>query len=249
MAYKLKAIYNSASSANIYCTVRSLATGYVYNGSTFVEWEDADIDDYDIPLTFQGGDLYLGDFPDLDVGSYLITYSLRAGIAPAIDDTHIKPAETIYWNGVEAESEAPTATGYYADINDLYAHYGVKNINAYSNLDNDTDTADLTIVQAALDAADTYIDRALGLQGYRTPISQSSRDFASLTEIATAIAAHRLYEARVPYMNFSTDNPEQVGSKLMYYAKREAEKRLTTFAAGRMDATRNSTKPIYPVGI
>lgn len=248
--FRLKVIYNSASPANIYSIVRRLSDGYVHDGSAFVEWEDADIADYDIPLNFVGGDLYVADFPEVDAGDYLITYSLRSGSTPATTDTHVKAPETIYWNGVDAETPPPTAVGYYADINNLYGRFGEYNINAYSNVDNDTDGADLNKIQASLDWTDTYINRALQLQGYQTPIPKTSRDFSMLTEIATVLAACRLHDARIPVMSNSVDAPENAGSRQIFFARRDAEKRLTTFALGRLDATRNSpSTPIHPVGI
>jgi len=79
-------LYSQSTSANIYCLIRKASDLTVYEPSTgtFVTWVDANIDDYDIPLTYQSSDIYAVDHPAVAVDSYIISIYLQAGATPSL---------------------------------------------------------------------------------------------------------------------------------------------------------------------
>ncbi len=99
MANELNARYNG--SANIYAMVRRKSDAYVWNGTQFVAWDDSDISEYAIALTYQGGDLYAGTMPSgVPIGVHFLDYYIRAGASPSTLDIRINGSQ-IRWNGVE----------------------------------------------------------------------------------------------------------------------------------------------------
>ncbi len=98
MAGELNVIYN-ATGASLYALLRQRTTGYVWNGTALVVWNNANIGAYDIPLTDQGGDYYSANMPaTIGAGDYVIVYCVQAGASPAITDQDFK-TETKHWNG------------------------------------------------------------------------------------------------------------------------------------------------------
>lgn len=91
----------------IYAIIRRKSDAKVWSvaNSAFETWANGSIGDYDTPLTTQGGDLYLGDFPSaLTIGTrVLIQYYSQVGGLPAITDT-IKLTVEGTWNGAEVAS-------------------------------------------------------------------------------------------------------------------------------------------------
>jgi hypothetical protein len=109
MANELKANYNG--SANLYAIIRNRATSYVWNGTSFVAWADADIASYDVALTSRGGDLYSASMPAaVSEGDYFVDYYKREGATPATTDLRLS-GESLHWTGTAAidSGDDPTA--------------------------------------------------------------------------------------------------------------------------------------------
>lgn len=208
MANELRVIYNGGASDVVYAILRRRDNGYVYNGSTFVVWASGDIADYDIAMTFHGGDLYLGDFPAVDAGNYIVGYYVREGATPSVTDARINEPIDFYWNGdtqVAGPSDLNAVTGYYADGPDLEARFGVEQIKRWSQLDNSASGVDADRVQLALNYADADIDNFMRGGPFVVPLSPVN---ATMTKWATAIAAHWLY------VNRGVKDSDLVGDKL-----------------------------------
>jgi len=99
----------------------------VWNGTAFVSWADADIGDYDIPLTSLGGDLYANNFPSAITTTieYRVLYYEQAGASPATDDL-LLASEEGYWDGTGlvknlSTSSIATSTTVFDDLTTLYA--------------------------------------------------------------------------------------------------------------------------------
>lgn len=91
-----------------------------------------------------------------------------------------------------------TASGHYADSDDLYDRYG-NNITQWSNLDNSDVMADDARIQRALDHADTEVDVYFSDGRYTIPfVGYTAADSADLTlrHWAATIAAAWLYHSR-----------------------------------------------------
>lgn len=103
MALELDTIFQGTGT--LYAVARSGAL--VWNGTAFVAWVDADIANYDIPLTSQGGDLYAANFPaTVPPGSnYRVIYYQQAGATPVTADL-LLTTEVLDWNGVTASAPA-----------------------------------------------------------------------------------------------------------------------------------------------
>lgn len=110
MANEIRTFYQNES-ASLYCIIRKSSDLTVYNNSTgaFVNWVNGDIDDYDIPLTNQDGDLFVADHPDIDDGNYLYAFYVQEGASPAITDVRIDAIDGS-WNGSDVESSTSTVT-------------------------------------------------------------------------------------------------------------------------------------------
>lgn len=97
----------SPSGATIYAVIRSGATVAQTTTETFVAWVDANIANYDVPLTDNSGDYYSEDFPDwIALGNYVVTYYLQAGATPATTDD-VLASETINWGGGATSGGSP----------------------------------------------------------------------------------------------------------------------------------------------
>jgi phage gp36-like protein len=208
MANELRVTYNGGASDVVYAILRRRDDGYVYNGSTFVVWANADIANYDILMDFHGGDLYMQDFPAIDAGNYIVGYYIRDGLTPAITDVRIVADIDIVWNGdivIIAPSDLSGVTAYYADGADLEARFGVEQIKRWSQLDNSTSAVDADRVQLALDSADAEIDNFMRGGPFVVPMNPVNTTF---TKWACAIAAHWLY------VNRGVKDADAVGDKL-----------------------------------
>lgn len=104
MANELRTFYSNESST-LYCIIRKASDLTVYKNSTgaFVNWANADIDDYDIPMTSQDGDLFTADHPDIANGDYLYAFYVQGGASPAITDVRIDAIDGT-WNGTDVSS-------------------------------------------------------------------------------------------------------------------------------------------------
>lgn len=97
------------SGGTLYAIIRRESDSFVWNGSAFVAWNNADIATYDVPLTDRGGDYYSADFPSaIAAGNYFVSYWEQAGATPATDDLKIPADEALYWDGIEVADEPPS---------------------------------------------------------------------------------------------------------------------------------------------
>lgn len=110
-----------------YAIIRQTSNGYVWNGSTFVAFVDGDIDNYDVPLSSKGGDLYTADFPSSITTNieYRVMYYEQDGASPATTDLLLNSEEG-YWDGTQLVKNLSTATiatstTTYDDLTLLYA--------------------------------------------------------------------------------------------------------------------------------
>lgn len=97
MSNEIKADWNTGET--LYARVYN-GTRQVWNTdtSTFEDWEDGNVGDYDIVLTEDSG-LYIGDFPACDAGRYYIVGYLQSGGSPAVADATVHDGEEIVWDG------------------------------------------------------------------------------------------------------------------------------------------------------
>ncbi len=93
---------NYASGSTLYAVVRNAAGNVWYiTGQLFEAWGTGGrtADDYDISLTDQSGDLYIGSFDmSIPAGRYSVQVFLQAGANPADSDTFVV-GEEIVWSG------------------------------------------------------------------------------------------------------------------------------------------------------
>lgn len=125
MANTLTLTYTGAHS--VYAIIRRTSNGTVWNGSSFVTWADANIGDYDIPLSSLGGDLYANNFPSAITTTieYRVLYYEQAGASPATSDLLLSSEEG-YWDGTGlvknlSTSSIATSTTVFDDLTLLYA--------------------------------------------------------------------------------------------------------------------------------
>ena len=84
-------------SNTIYIVIRN-TVGKVWNGSAFETWADASIENYDIPCTYKGGNLYSAVFPvAITRGYYTIQIVIQSGASPSTDDLPLDGALG-YWD-------------------------------------------------------------------------------------------------------------------------------------------------------
>jgi len=74
------------------------SSGQVWNGSSFEDWVDGNVGNYDISLTDKSSGQYIGDFPTTAAGRFKVNVYLQAGGSPAITDTVVGTGE-ILWDG------------------------------------------------------------------------------------------------------------------------------------------------------
>jgi hypothetical protein len=100
------------SGLTLYAIIRRLPAFSAFDtvAGEFVTWNDANIGDYDIPLTDAGGDVHKGDMPaGIAAGTrLLILYYQQAGGAPATSDALLLSLECTY-NGSSLVSASEIA--------------------------------------------------------------------------------------------------------------------------------------------
>lgn len=90
----------------VYAIIRRGSDNYVWNGSTFVTWNDSNYSTYAVLLTDQGGDLFAADFPssiDISPPDYIISYYEKAGGSYSTTLDLLLSSETQTWDGVSLE--------------------------------------------------------------------------------------------------------------------------------------------------
>jgi hypothetical protein len=134
-----------------YAIIRRASDGYAADDAAdaFEAWADGSIDDYDIPLTSQGGDYYTADFPTwITAGTYDIIYYVQAGATPATTDD-IHASERLYWNGSSVSSSP--SSDYLTTLARVKIHLGISSSTYDSSLTNK--------LGAASRAIENYCDR------------------------------------------------------------------------------------------
>ena len=109
MANELAITFPTA--ATVYAIIYRTADGYVWNGSDFVVFANADIADYDVPLTNLGGDFYAAGFPSGVTADTTCTvvYHKQAGATPATTDL-LLDSKTKVWIG-DTDTSSTWGTG------------------------------------------------------------------------------------------------------------------------------------------
>jgi len=116
MASVLTLNYNGTVADTLYVILRKKEDYTVADVITeaWDVWADADIDDYDSAMTFQGGDLWSLNFPTwIDPGIYIASYYLQAGAAPATTDLQLRVRQ-VTWNGESLAAGGGVTLGIYA---------------------------------------------------------------------------------------------------------------------------------------
>ena len=107
MANELQVTYQG--SATLYAILRAKTSSKVWNTSAeaLQTWSDSAIDDYDLTIADQDGDLYVGNFPTaISAGDYRVLYYAQSGSSPSTDDLLVGTTE-VYWNGQTVASSSP----------------------------------------------------------------------------------------------------------------------------------------------
>lgn len=107
MANELNLSYNG--DLNVYAVIRRKSDGAVYDATSFVTWDDANISSYAISMTSSGGDLYLGDLPSgIPLNDTYIAHYYEYSGSPSTSDI-LLDTEEFYWNGEKITSDPPTS--------------------------------------------------------------------------------------------------------------------------------------------
>jgi len=150
----------------IYAVVRNIADKKVRdveNGAWDV-WPGDSLADYDISIAAASGGLWVGDFPEITAGFYIVQYRIRAGDTPAVTDTLIA-SEKGYWNGsifasVDLDSYGRVDLGKWkgaipADLAATYLQTDVRRISGDSTAASNLSKGALSILQGTVDATVT----------------------------------------------------------------------------------------------
>lgn len=112
MANELSVSYTGSNA--VYAIIRRTADSTVWNpgASAFVSWNDANIADYDIPMTDREGSLYSATFPSsiTTMVEYRIFYYARAVATPSITDILLGSEEGL-WTGTDISPHTITSGG------------------------------------------------------------------------------------------------------------------------------------------
>ncbi len=103
MANEFNLTLQSGKTCYVIVRRRSDAFAWDDTNSGFETWDDGSIDDYDLPLTDDGGDLYSADFPTaISAGTRVIVkFYVQKAASPAITDL-LLGSRDITWNGSSA---------------------------------------------------------------------------------------------------------------------------------------------------
>ncbi|MHA1220126.1 MAG: phage protein Gp36 family protein [Candidatus Heimdallarchaeota archaeon] len=132
--------------------------------------------------------------------------------------------------------------GNYVSQSDIENVFGVNNVIAYSNLDNDSTTVNATRVQAAIEWAESYVNSRFRDGKYQIPFSSACKEVINW---CATLAGIWLYEAR----GLRDENEE--GNKLEE-KKKEVNSEIASCLAGelRLDVERHdSNAPSAPMVI
>lgn len=116
-------------SATLYCVLIRAADRLVYDAQSqiFTTWQDANIGRYAIALTNTVDDTWAADQPDVAQTSYIWTFYLQAGVAPAYTDTVIDSYQGD-WTPVTQDLSPYALT----TLDSLKAELGIT-VNTYDN--------------------------------------------------------------------------------------------------------------------
>lgn len=148
-----------------YAVIRRMSDGKVWDvvAEAWDTWLDADIDDYDTPLSSLGGDLYAGDAPDDLVNGveYRFVYYEQAGSSLSLTDLLIGSEEGNWSGGDLTET---TTTTQIIEVADVYLPLGISGSQT---------TEEQNIVAQAILAAEGSLRRFLGYD----PTKQERTEF------------------------------------------------------------------------
>jgi hypothetical protein len=101
--------------AVIYAVIRRISDAYVWNGSAFVVWNDADVASYDVSLASLGGDLYAADMPAVIAASdYRVVFYQQIAGSPATNDYIVGTPKEFHWDGTATSSVSSVTASPYA---------------------------------------------------------------------------------------------------------------------------------------
>jgi hypothetical protein len=137
--------YSALAAANYYALIFN-GSAQVWNGAAFETFVDANIGNYDLPMTQEGTAslIYTADVPALAAGRYSAIVKTRAGGSPSISDALAGGPWTFDWDG--AAVVAPAVTG------------------AAMTLAAGSVTAAVVAADAGNELADALLDRSAGVE-------------------------------------------------------------------------------------
>lgn len=169
--------YPSTTDVGVYAQYTSLTTGEVWNGSAMEAWDDANVDEYDVPAEFFSGGRYGSHVPSaLPKDDYFVRFFKRSAVdAPAtLSDLKLPDEWSFRWNGTTLSSTQPGAAAWYYD-----AEEGVALAMGETDLDIDSDleatnTRNHAVIQADGEASDAIVNGILAAAEIETvPVIQA----------------------------------------------------------------------------
>lgn len=169
----------------------------VWNGTANVAYSGSSYAGYDIPLIDRGGNLWTADFPeDAPSGNYEVQYREYQTANTPLSNDPVLLTDAVRWNGTTTSSVGTGGVGYYTNQTAMELLFGEDNVAIWSNKDSDSEVANATAVQSALDITDRYIDSRLDFYGWTAPLSTSAAAFDRVSDLATTIAGGTLQMGR-----------------------------------------------------
>lgn len=190
MSRELNVTFEGAGAA-LYAILRRTADDFVWRTTTsaFEAWDDANVATYAITLTDRGGDEYSADIPAaVSTGMYRARYYQQLAGSPATTDDILRTGAAFVWPGGAVGVPIPSGAWRYSDRAHVLALVGDANAAVIWSLDGD-DIEDAGLMEQDGSQADTYIDRALLLEGLTVPIDTGTAAAVVVQSLAD-IGAH-----------------------------------------------------------
>jgi hypothetical protein len=169
VAAEISIAYNAVTT--LYVVIRRHADGYVWNGTTWEAWADANIGTYAVAMTNQGGDLRQADFPTtIAAGRYYYVIYIRTGASPAISDVILTQADLTWTGAASTGSGAVTLSAYaLTDLTKVKRYLGTPTANVTD------DDLLIELINAATDRIERICNRKFANRAYvdRIDVSQN----------------------------------------------------------------------------
>lgn len=192
-----------AGDVGIYALLSDLADGKVYDGTTTLAvWVDGNLGNYDVPLTYLGGNRYLFTIPaNLPTGNFQAVFKKKstAVAAPALTDIKLPDEWNFRWNGSSA-TPAPAPGDPVSDYHtyaEFLTRWGTENVRVSANKDNtDMEDIDTVAVQQSFDFAASEITSYFSGGPYALPFVFDGDVPATVKDWAMTLAYDHLYTSR-----------------------------------------------------